>query len=344
MNPGDTMYMYTKTILRLFESLSPLDFQTMLKLKLLSSTTGVDLLLSFLSYLGDPMGNQGGNKVMGLPTEGLSAAQCGTCSDNGSEAQGLFNVTASSSDVSLVETSASNVQPSEARSEAQNNIVLSAAREQSAKRALIENVEDSLPEQSPLPFEKRSFMWEPIESMKVICAMPQRPHFRPLEQYCKSFREGIAIGLMVTFSNVVNSIGKLEIADPHHKFDGILKSLLPLEVYGFDVQRVRACLMELLRMKDNHDQLVDKRSALKRLIVKEKRVKELLNVEIESIEKTSKGLEQSISHLYEGEHNIFKRERENNSKLGILEIDSSRIEDALLSARHDFEAICSSMW
>jgi len=289
------------------------------------------------------MGNQGGNKVM-EPPAGVSASQCGTCSDNGSEAQGLFNVMASSSDISLFETSGSSVQPSEAGSEEDNNVVLSAAGEQSAKRALIEKVEDSLPEQSPLPFEKHSSMWEPIESMKVFYAMPQRPHFRPLEQYCKSFREGIAIGLMLTFSNVANSVGKLEIADPRHKFDGVLKSLLQLEVHGFDVQRVRARLVELLRMKDNQDRLADERAALKRLIVKEERVKELLNLEIESTEKTSKGSDQSISHLYQGKSDTFKRKRESDSKLDRLEMDSRRIEDALLSARHDFEAISSSTW
>lgn len=295
------------------------------------------------SLEGDSMRNHDGNKVAETPSGGLSAAQCVASSDNGSEVRGLFNVMTSSSDASLVETSASSGRPSEPGSEAKNRMLLSTVGKQSAKRAFNGKAGYSPLEQSPLPFEKSS-MWDTFESKKVFCVMPQQPHFRPLENFCRDFREGMAIGLMVTFSKVVNDISKLEIGDSREKFDGILKALAHLEEHGFSVQSIRARLAQLLMLKEDQDRLADERSTLKALLEKETREKETLDAEIESVEKASTGLEQSLEHLYEEKAGFSEQRRENESKLNRLETDSKRLEDALISAEHDFEATRSALW
>ncbi|XP_020254349.1 DUF724 domain-containing protein 5-like, partial [Asparagus officinalis] len=274
---------------------------------------------------GVSIGTQGGI------TEGLSSALCVVCSDSDVEAQELFNVT-SSSDSSLVETSTSNAQPSEAL----DNIFRSTEGEHSPKSVPVEK--SPSPEQSALPFEKCSPMWDSFESMEAFRVMPQRPHFRPLEKLCKDFREGMAIGLMVTFSNLVNNIDRLAISDSFHKFDGILKTLDHLERYGFDVQCIRARLLELTRLKNNQDRLADEGSTLKILLGKKQKKNEQLNKQIESFNNVSEELEKSLTRLREEKSNIFKRKRENDSELHRLEMDSRRIEDELLSAQHDFEA------
>lgn len=284
-----------------------------------------------------------GSKLLDSRTEGLSANQCGACtSDNSSEAQALFNLMTSSSDGSLSETSASSVQRSEAGSETQNKVLPSIVRNHSAKNTERSGV--SHHEQQPLPFEKSSSMWDSIESMEAFDVLPQQPHFHPLLQYRKDFREGMAIGLMVTFSNVVSSIDKLEISDPPHKFDGILKTLVQLEAHGFDVQCIRTRVLELLRRKENQDQLLSKRFALRAQLGKENREKELLNLESESIKRSSGSLELSLSHVYEGKGSISERRRETESKLASLEMESRRVEHAILSGQQEFKAIRSASW
>jgi len=275
------------------------------------------------------MGNKRDNTMVGeLQVEGCSIT-CGASSHNDFEAQEHINVMVG------VETSASGVQYSEVGSEAENVVL---------NRALRLGVDESLQEQSPLPFEKRSLLWEPIESSEIFSLMPQCPHFRPLEQCHKDFREGEAIGLMVTFANSAVSIGKLQIADSQHKFDDILKTLVNLEGHGFDVQRLQARVVEMLGIKDNQERLVEERSTLEMLLIKEKMEKARLNSEFESIEKAMREFEQSLSHLHEKKIHISVQKRETQSKLNNLKMDSMRVENALLSSEQDFEATLSAMW
>lgn len=299
------------------------------------------------------MGNQQDNTVADeLQIEKLSTTICGPCSDNGSEAQEPSNAMTGSSDASLVETSASDIQHSEARSEAQNEVLLSTVDEQLVKNLAIEKAGDALnqtvdkssQEQLPLPFKKSSFMWKSIESMEEFSRMPQHPNFHPLEQYHKDFREGMAIGLMITFSNLVKSIGKLQITDSRQKFDDILNALVNLEVHGFDVQRLQSCILDMLKVKESQERLIDESSALEALLIQEKREKDRLNAESESIEKTIKEIEQTLSDLYEERSHISELKKESDCRMGKLEMDSRRVEDALSSTNHDFATMVSAIW
>lgn len=278
---------------------------------------------------------------------GLSVDQCGiSTSDSGSEAQGMFNLMlSSSSDTSLVETSESSGRSSEAGSDAHNKFRLSTTTtDQSAGQAFIERAVDSSRANSPLPFDKCSSLWESIESMEVFYKMPQRPHFRTLQHYRRDFREGMAIGLMVTFSTVVSSIGKLEISDHRRKFDEVLKTLAQLEVHGFHVQCICDRVLELIKMKEIQDQLVDERSTLEKQLGKEKRENELLNLGIESMKCASVGLGKCLSYLYKEKTCVPDKNGETKGKMDSLEMDSRRIEDTLVVATRDFEAIRSASW
>lgn len=251
-----------------------------------------------------------------------SITECGKCSVSCLERE---EVMVGSSDASLVETSSSGVI-------------------EKAGNSFEPRLDKSPEGQSPWPFKKSSSVWDSIKSMEAFSIMPQSPHFRPLEQYHKDFREGMAIGLMVTFSNLFNSIGKLQIADSRHKFDDLLNPLVSLEMYGFDVQCLRAHLEELLQMKENQERLVDEKSALEVLLVKKKREKDRLDSELKSIDKACRELEQSLSILLEQKVHISEQKRENDSNLDKLEMDSRRVEQAILSTEHDFDAIISSKW
>lgn len=113
-------------------------------------------------------------------------------------------------------------------------------------------------EEQSWPFTKRNTVWEAFESMEVFKKMPQNPHFKPLLTIKDSRREGLAIGCMVTFSNVLESISSLKMSDPKCAADDLDETLLHLETHGFDVGMARERLRELKAAKDEEEKLVQK--------------------------------------------------------------------------------------
>ncbi|CAN6894096.1 unnamed protein product [Brassica oleracea] len=62
-----------------------------------------------------------------------------------------------------------------------------------------------------LPFAKESSLWKELETREVFQrAPPQGPHFSPLVGESEVFREGQALGMMLTFSKLVESVKDLE--------------------------------------------------------------------------------------------------------------------------------------
>ncbi|KAJ6796087.1 Uncharacterized protein M6B38_221855 [Iris pallida] len=296
------------------------------------------------SLQGDSIRNQQDNQaVCEPPSEGLSTShpeartRRGTNS-KGFEALDLLDSAIGSPDASLVETSLSGVQLSETGSETQNEVLLNNTVGPLAKRAPSKQASE------PLPFEKRSSTWDLIESMEVFSRMPQQPHFCPLNQQCKELREGLAIGLMVTFSNSANSIALLRITDSRNKFDERLKVLLQLQAHGFDVEHIRSRITELLRMKDDLEHVMVKRSEMKAALTEKRKEREQLSGQIESVGKFAMEFEHTLSKIQDLRNSIAKQSMEKNSEVAKLQVDSRTVENALQSDENTFEVILSADW
>ncbi|KAK1352023.1 DUF724 domain-containing protein 5 [Heracleum sosnowskyi] len=100
-----------------------------------------------------------------------------------------------------------------------------------------------------LPFVKCSPVWKFIKSMEIFKKMPQKPHFSPLFECKEETREGLAIGHMVRFSNVLGT-SKPKFSDSSIVIERKLETLDALEPYGFDVGAIRSILTELLLKKE----------------------------------------------------------------------------------------------
>ncbi|CAI0425051.1 unnamed protein product [Linum tenue] len=101
-----------------------------------------------------------------------------------------------------------------------------------------------------LPFVKRSPAWQLLESMEVFKNISQKPHFLPLMECSEDYREGTAIGMMVTFSNLFEKISNLRIHDARALFDSTLINLSNLESHGFDVTVPRDRINKLLLIQE----------------------------------------------------------------------------------------------
>ena len=105
------------------------------------------------------------------------------------------------------------------------------------------------------PFTKHSPIWETLGIMEIFQKMPQQPHFCSFYKSKVDKADGLAIGYMLTFANVAESVSRLQVTDPTSLTDSISETLSDLELHGSDVGLIRSRLNELLLKKGCHHQL-----------------------------------------------------------------------------------------
>lgn len=125
---------------------------------------------------------------------------------------------------------------------------------------------DSVENNQSLPFLKSSPLWKNIESMEIFKKTAKKPHFSPLVKCKEETREGLAIGHMITFSNLVENISKLQFHHPMTVIQSKLETLAELESHGFNVETVQACLIQLLSKKQTEDELQKEYEDIKKKI------------------------------------------------------------------------------
>ncbi|PIA37760.1 hypothetical protein AQUCO_03000352v1 [Aquilegia coerulea] len=185
-----------------------------------------------------------------------------------------------------------------------------------------EDVRHPLGNQS-LPFVKTSDLWEGFESMEVFQLMPQYPHFRPLEKENEEFREGIAIGNMVNFANLMKRTCKAQLDDPRSMLEMKLKALPAFEELGFTVQPIRSRLEKLLKLKDCYSQCGGRL----------KTVEELVNDERRQYDE----IQESITRL-----NMELQQK--GSKIAELQMTAEAVEKMVESTKIDFYGEITTPW
>ncbi|KAK8521878.1 hypothetical protein V6N12_066457 [Hibiscus sabdariffa] len=188
-----------------------------------------------------------------------------------------------------------------------------------------------------LPFVKRSPVWRTIESMDVFHIVPQKPHFLPLAENREEFREGSAIGIMVTFASLFEKISMLRFDEPRDTFDSVLESLSDLEKHGFDVTLLRHRLNKLLSIKEGHNQQLGEIQNAEREIIESTK-------EISKFDEEMKEIEKKITQLQE-QHASIKSEKETKDlKIGSLKLHLSVLNKHIQNASHEFKKIATASW
>lgn len=192
-------------------------------------------------------------------------------------------------------------------------------------------------ENQTLPFVKKSPIWKTIESMEVFQIVPQKPHFCPLGETKEEYREGSAVGIMVTYAGLFEKISMLQFNDARSIFDRTLESLLDLEKHGFDVTLLRRRVNELLSIRDGQGQLLDDFKDSEMKIIE--RSKETTKLEEEMIE-----IRKKISELEEQLDSTKSRKQTEDLEIARLQSHVASINDRVQSARRDFEKLAAAPW
>ncbi|WCJ22355.1 Agenet domain-containing protein [Euphorbia peplus] len=190
-----------------------------------------------------------------------------------------------------------------------------------------------------LPFVKKSPVWETIESMEVFRITPQNPHFRPLADCKEEYREGSAIGVMVTFASLFEKITSLTFDDSRSVLDSVLDSLADLASHGFDISLPQDRVFQLLELSTNHD----KEKLLRESKEAEEQIKSHSD-ERKKLDANTSVIEKKIRELQEELAAAKSKKVFVDHEISRLQTRMASVNVELNDARRRFENVASAPW
>ncbi|KAF9592811.1 hypothetical protein IFM89_017430 [Coptis chinensis] len=206
------------------------------------------------------------------------------------------------------------------------------------------NSYEDILESESLPFMKSSPGWKHVESSEAFRLMPQKPHFQPLEKQHAFLREGEALGLMVSFANLVEKTRKVH----HDELKCVLEDLLDLVSYfkpfGFNVQPIQARLDELLRDKEKEVQLDGELKQVQEKIMNDKIEEEALISDIDKRDEKLRELQKSIDEISKERELLMKEKQTTGSMISSSLNMHNEIEKEMQRMKAKFDSITTAPW
>ncbi|KAJ4958179.1 hypothetical protein NE237_025290 [Protea cynaroides] len=192
------------------------------------------------------------------------------------------------------------------------------------------------------PFFSSWLLWEKVKSMEAFQLLPQRPHFITLDQYNEELREGLAIGYMVAFTNLVEKTCKSQPDDPRSMLEDKLKALEELETLGFEANPVRSRLQELLNIKDRQMKLKEHYSMVEGQIMEKKHMSSIIDAEVDETDKKMKELQQSLIMLNKKRASVVAQKEINCSYTDTMEREVDLLKKKILKGKFDFDNVLAT--
>ncbi|CAH8331081.1 unnamed protein product [Eruca vesicaria subsp. sativa] len=124
-----------------------------------------------------------------------------------------------------------------------------------------------------LPFEKKLPIWKTVESMEVFKTFPQSPHFTPLLEIREDAREMSAVGMMLTFSGLLEEVKALKLNNPIRSLNSLSASFAELEKHGFDVKVPTLRISKLLSLIDRQAKKMEELKGAEKVTAEKERNK-----------------------------------------------------------------------
>jgi hypothetical protein len=183
-----------------------------------------------------------------------------------------------------------------------------------------------------LPFVKTSPMWEEIEAMEVFSRLPQRPNFCQFQQHAPEVREGMALGLMLSFACLAESIEQLNVQDENAVFEEKMKGLSSLEAHGFDVTHMQSHLETLLYKKNRRAELQNAIKMFEEKIAHEETVRRQHGMQISMLNSTIRQLDLHAYLLRGVTQSVVTQEINHAVEISRLKAEASELRHLYLSA------------
>ncbi|KAJ1283921.1 hypothetical protein BS78_03G164200 [Paspalum vaginatum] len=189
-------------------------------------------------------------------------------------------------------------------------------------------------------FSTTSLLLMSNHKMEVFNKLPQNPHFREACDCPPEFREGRALGLMLSFANMAESIRNMRIQDGQQHYQEKMNSLLDLEGNGFDVRALKIRLDNLLRVRNHHIHLKSRKESLEKEIFEMKGV----NCALERHLKFLDSIMWVAKKYQEMKTSVGIQKAANCSSISKLQVDLHQVEESLVSAEANFCSIAAAPW
>ncbi|KAJ1256228.1 hypothetical protein BS78_K060700 [Paspalum vaginatum] len=206
---------------------------------------------------------------------------------------------------------------------------------------------------SPLPlsqmsghqvlFTKSSPMWALVEALGAFKDAPQQPHFLTLRKLNPDLREGIALGLMVSFADLVKSTREASIDNSIEWFEDKISTLCHLEGNGFNVHSLQSTLTRLVKIKSNRTRYLEEIDKLKAKAVAKKASSAQIEALLDAKEIAIVELEQQLGPLHQDSQKIAKDKDNEEAKLLNIKVAQSRFEEAFGDAERQFQSILTEL-
>ncbi|KAM0867857.1 hypothetical protein ACQ4PT_041712 [Festuca glaucescens] len=182
-----------------------------------------------------------------------------------------------------------------------------------------------------LPFVKTSPIWAELEALEIFSKVPQRPNFHLVQQYCPELREGMALGLMVSFANLAESINRLEIQDDNGPFEQKMLGLSLLEANGFEVRDMRLRVQTLCDTRNRRVELQDAMRKLGEKIAHKETEDRELSVEIRMLAMALHHLELHACVMRDVMRSAISQKVNNAIEISRLKTEANKLERSYVS-------------
>lgn len=176
-----------------------------------------------------------------------------------------------------------------------------------------------------------------IESLDVFQEVPQNPHFLPLVGIKEEFREGSAIGIMVSYSSLFEKVSSLQFDDPKGMLESTRAFLHDLEMHGFDVGFLRARLNKLSSIRGSQDHLLEESKNAERKLVESTAEKAKCREEMDWINK-------KIAELQEQLLSVKSKDEKIDSEIASFRRCIDGVEQRLANIRDEFKSVATAPW
>ncbi|XP_025819355.1 uncharacterized protein LOC112895600 isoform X2 [Panicum hallii] len=191
-------------------------------------------------------------------------------------------------------------------------------------------------------FSTSSLLLMPVHKLEIFERLPQIPHFREVQNCPPEFREGKALGLMVSFANMAESIKNMRIQDEARLYQEKMNSLLVLEEDGFQVGPLKVRLHNLLCLRNRQINLKNRKASLEKEILEIEAVNCGLEQQVKFLDMCIMGMEEQKYQEMKGYVAMWKAA--NCSSISKLQADLRQVEDSLASVEADFCSIAAAPW
>jgi chromosome segregation ATPase len=186
-------------------------------------------------------------------------------------------------------------------------------------------------------------MWPQIEAMDVFSAHPQRPHFLPLREFSPTMREGMALGLMDVFPDLVRNIKKASIDNNMEWFEDKFSTLRHLEGHGFSVQSLHSTLTKLVKIKSQDTICLGEMDKLDVEIEVETASLTRMGALLDEKDSSIAELEQKLGALRQETQKIAAEMETKGTKLLRLKSKHSKFKEAYGAAKLEFHSVLAAL-